>query len=223
MSALKRLLSGHHKLHKHNSLPPTSDIRIDYLDLEHVHRHGRCKSKPTTPISPSTPIYKTDFPISGSPVSQSPPSSASSSKSNIRHGRSRSRARAKHERAKSLDVKATQYRQESLERAERRRDSYIKASLLLLSAVLSSYHCRFHQDPLKDNYGELPLNMSQEGIGQSTCYTQPISHGWMTSLVQTALQTRLSRCLTDVKAPRSDPGLESITSDRSDHISCSLS
>ena len=168
MSALKRLLSGHRKLHKHNSLPPTSDTHIDYLDLERVNKHERCKSKPTTPISPSTPTYKTGFPLSGSPIQSPTSSSASSSKSNLRHGRSRSRARAKHERAKSLDVKAAQFRQESLERAERRKGSYDKASLLLPYAVVSSYHCRFHQDPLKDNYGELPLNMSQEGIGQFT-------------------------------------------------------
>lgn len=223
MSALKRLLSGHHKLHKHNSLPPNSEIRIDYLDLEHTHRLGRCKSKPTTPISPSTPTYKTDFPISGSPIQSPTTSSASSSKSNLRHGRSRSRARAKHERAKSLDVKAARFRQESLERAERRKDSYNNASLLLLRAVVSSYRYRFNQDPLKDNYGQLPLNMSQEGIGQFTCCSQPTPHGWMTSFLQTALQTRLSRCPADMKTLRSDSGLESTMFDRSDHISCFLS
>jgi len=178
MSAIKRLLTGH-KLHKHNSLPPNSDGRIDFLDLERIHKHiKRSKSKPTTPISASTPTYNTGFPISASPITQSPSSSsASSSKSNLRHGRSRSRARAKHERAKSLDAKAAQFRHESLERAERRRDSYEKASLLSLCTVASSYHCRFHQDPLKDNYGELPLNMSQEGIGQFTCCAQQIPHG----------------------------------------------
>ena len=131
MSALKRLLSGHHKLHKHNSLPPNSEIRIDYLDLEHTHRLGRCKSKPTTPISPSTPTYKTDFPISGSPIARSPTTtSPSSSNSNLRHGRSRSRARAKHERAKSLDVRTAQSTQDSLRRAEQRKNSYDAVSSL---------------------------------------------------------------------------------------------
>lgn len=178
MSVIKRLLTGHHKLQKHNSLPPTSDARIDFLDLERIHKHKRSKSKPTTPIGASTPTYNTGFPISASPIAQSPSSSsASSSKSNLRHGRSRNRARAKHERAKSLDAKAAQFRHESLERAERRRDSYEKASLPSLSAVASSYHCWFHQDPVKDNYGELPLNMSQEGIGQFTCCPQPTPHG----------------------------------------------
>lgn len=178
MSAIKRLLTGHHKLQKHNSLPPTPEGRIDFLDLERFHRHKRSKSKPTTPISASTPTYNTGFPISASPITQSPSSSSvSSSKDDVRHGRSRSRARAKNERAKSLDAKAAQFRHESLERAERRRDSYEKASLPSLCTVASSYHCRFHQDPLKDNYGELPLNMSQEGIGQFTCCPQPIPYG----------------------------------------------
>lgn len=137
MSALKRLLTGHHKLQKHNSLPPTSDSRIDYLDLEHIHKHKRCKSKPTTPIRVSTPTYKTGFPISGSPISHSPSSSsASSTASNPRHGRSRSRVRAKHERAKSLDVRATQFRQDSLERAEYRRNTYDKVSLVLLYTLV---------------------------------------------------------------------------------------
>lgn len=133
MSALKRLLSGHHKLHKHNSLPPPSgtDLRIDYLDLERVNRHERCRSKPTTPISASTPTYKTGVVISGSPISQSPTtSSASSTKSNPHHGRSRSRVRAKHERAKSLDVRTTKSRLESLERAAHRQDSYNSVSSL---------------------------------------------------------------------------------------------
>jgi len=132
MSALKRLLTGQHKLHKHNSLPSNREGRIDFLDLERVNRHERSKSKPTTPTSASTPTYNTGFPISGSPITQSSTtSSASSTNSDPRHGRSRSRARAKHERAKSLDVKAAQLRQESMERAERRKDSYDKASLLL--------------------------------------------------------------------------------------------
>lgn len=163
MSALKRLLTGQHKLHKRSS---STETRVDYLDLERVNKHERSQSKPTTPISASTPTYNAGFPISGSPISQSPPSSASSSNSNLRHGRSRSRARAKHERAKSQDVRAAQSRQDSIERAERRKESYDKASPLLIYADLHiSYHHRFHQDSLKDNYGELPLNMSQEGIG----------------------------------------------------------
>lgn len=169
MSALKRLLSNSHKkLHKHNSLPPTTDGdgRFDYLDLERVNRHHRCRSKPTTPISISTPIYKPDFPISGSPITQSPAtSSASSTNTNLRHGRSRSRARAKHERAKSLDVRTAQLRHDSIEIAEQRKESYDKAGFLLLCRLRVFSHCRFHQDPLKDNYGDLPLNMSQEGIG----------------------------------------------------------
>lgn len=132
MSAIKRLLSQH-KLHKHNSLPSSPDTRVDYLDLERANKHRRSKSKPTTPLSASTPTYKTEFPISGLPLTQSPTSSsASSSNSNLRHGRSRSRARAKHERAKSLDVRTAQFTQDSLERAERRKDSYDRASLLLL-------------------------------------------------------------------------------------------
>ena len=142
MSALRRLLTGH-KLHKHHSLPSTADGHIDYLDLERVGRHKRSKSKPPTPISASTPTastptastptYNTGFPISGSPITQSPStSSASSSITNVRHGRSRSRARAKHERAKSLDVRAAQYRQDSLERAQRRKNSYDRVSPLLL-------------------------------------------------------------------------------------------
>jgi len=131
MSALKRLLTGQHKLHKHHSLSPSSDGRIDYLDLEHVNRHERSKSKPPTPISASTPTYNTGFPISGSPTTQSTASSsASSSNSNLHHGRSRSRARAKHERAKSLDVRAAQFRRDSMERAERRKNSYDNASLI---------------------------------------------------------------------------------------------
>lgn len=137
MSAIKRLLSGHHKLHKHNSLPqpPSTDLRIDYLDLERVNRHERCRSKPTTPISASTPTYKTGVAISGSPISQSPTSSSSSVKSNPHHGRSRSRVRAKHERAKSLDVRATKSRLESLERATHRQDSYNSASPLSSNAA----------------------------------------------------------------------------------------
>lgn len=124
MSALKRLLSGSHKLQKHNSLPPSTDGQIDYLDLERVNRHQRCKSKPATPITATTPTYNTGFPISGSPITRSSASSsASSSKSNL-HGRSRSRARAKHERAKSLDVRAARFTQDSMERAERRKNSY---------------------------------------------------------------------------------------------------
>ena len=143
MSAIKRLLSvHHHKVHKHNSLPPTTDLQIDYLDLEHVHTRGRCKSKPTTPIRASTPIYKTGVVISGSPISQSPTtSSASSTQSNPHHGRSRSRVRAKHERAKSLDVRTTKSRLESLERAAYRKDSYNSASpSLVLHIRAPSYH-----------------------------------------------------------------------------------
>lgn len=167
MSALKRLLSGQHKLHKHHSLPSNPDGRIDYLDLERISRHERSKSKPTTPVSASTPTYKTDAPISGLPITQSPTtSSASSSNSNLRYGRSRSRARAKHERAKSLDVRAAQSRQDSLERAQRRKNSYDSVSVSSLPGFSTfSYRARFHQDPLNANYGELPMNMSQEGIG----------------------------------------------------------
>lgn len=139
MSALKRLLTGQHKLHKHNSLPSNSGGPIDYLDLERVNMHKRSKSKPTTPISASTPTYNTGFPISGSPITQSSTSSsASSSSSGPRHARSRSRARAKHERAKSLDVRAAQLRQDSMERAERRKGSYDKASLLLFYRLVRS-------------------------------------------------------------------------------------
>ena len=165
MSALKRLLSASHKLHKHHSLP-SSDSRVDYLDLQSIDNHQRSKSKPATPISPSTPIYKTDSPIPGLPISQSPTSfSASSSKSNLNYGRSRGRARAKHERAKSLDIKTAQLSQESLERAQRRKNSYDSVGSLL---PMQGYKCSYHrpsQDLLKDNYGTLPLNMSQEGIG----------------------------------------------------------
>lgn len=130
MSALKRLLSGQRKFHKHQSLPSNPDGRVDFLDLQRVNRHERSKSKPTTPVSVSTPTYQTDAPVSGLPITQSPTtSSASSSKSNLRYGRSRSRARAKHERAKSLDARAAQYRRDSLERAERRRNSYENVSV----------------------------------------------------------------------------------------------
>ncbi|KAF9649911.1 hypothetical protein BDM02DRAFT_1696836 [Thelephora ganbajun] len=133
MSALKRFLTGQHKLHKHRSLPLSPDGHMDYLDLERVSGHERPKSKPTTPISVSTPIYQTGFPISGSPITESSTSSsASSSKSNLRYGRSRSRARAKHERAKSLEVRAVHFRHESTERVEHRKNSYDKVSLLLL-------------------------------------------------------------------------------------------
>jgi hypothetical protein len=131
MSAIKRLFSQH-KLHKHRSLPTTADGRVDYLDLERVNRHERSKSKPTTPLSVSTPTYNTEIPISISPISHSHTSSVSSSNSNLRHGRSRSRARAKHERAKSLDARAAQLTQDSLERAERRMNSYERVSPLLV-------------------------------------------------------------------------------------------
>ena len=131
MSALKRLLTNSHKLQKHNSLPPSTDGHIDYLDLERVNKHQRCKSKPSTPISVTTPTYNTGFPISGSPIARSPTTtSPSSSNSNLRHGRSRSRARAKHERAKSLDVRTAQSTQDSLRRAEQRKNSYDAVSSL---------------------------------------------------------------------------------------------
>jgi hypothetical protein len=170
MSALKRLLSGQHKLHKHHSLPSNPDARVDYLDLERINRHERSKSKPTTPVSASTPTYQTGAPISGLPITQSPTTSASSSQSNLRYGRSRSRARAKHERAKSLDVRAAQSRRDSLERAERRKNSYenVSTSSLHRDLLRHSYRRRLYQDPLKGNYGQLPLNMSQEGIGSFT-------------------------------------------------------
>lgn len=131
MSAIKRLFSQH-KLHKHHSLPSNTDGRVDYLDLERINRHERSQSKPTTPIRISTPIYNTEVPISASPIAHSRTSSASSSNSNLRYGRSRSRARAKHERAKSLDVRAAQFTQDSLERAERRKNSYESVSPSLL-------------------------------------------------------------------------------------------
>ena len=126
MSALKRLLTGQHKLHKHNSLPPSTDVHIDYLDLESVNGRGRSKSKPSTPISVGAPTYSVGF---GSQITQSPTSSSpSSSNSNLRHGRSRSRAHTKHERAKSLDVRMARSTQDSIQRAERRKNSYEAAS-----------------------------------------------------------------------------------------------
>jgi len=146
MSALKRLLTGQHKLQKHHSLPPTTDGHIDCLDLERVNRHRRSKSKPSTPISATTPTYNTGFPISSSPTTRSPASSSpSSSNSNLRHGRSRSRARAKHERAKSLDVRIARSTQDSLRRAEQRKNSYDAVSTLYpTQAYPVSYHLRFH-------------------------------------------------------------------------------
>ena len=187
MSALKRLLTNSHKLHKHNSLPPSADGHIDYLDLERVNKHKRCKSKPTTPTSATTPTYNAGFPISGSPITRSSTtSSPSSSNSNLRHGRSRSRARAKHERAQSLDVRVARSTQDSLRRAEQRKNSYETVSSLLSHSDLwgflrwDSYDRRFLQDPLKDNYGELPLNMSQEGIGQFIRFVGPTLHSWIT-------------------------------------------
>ena len=166
MSALKRLLTGQHKLHKHNSLPPPTDGHIDYLDLERVNRHERSQSKPPTPIGSGTPTYRTSF--ADGPITRSPTSSThSSSNTNVRHGRSRSRVRAKQERAQSLDVRIARSTQDSLQRAERRKNSYESVSTLLSTQICAASHCfRFHQDPLKDNYGDLPLNMSQEGIGQ---------------------------------------------------------
>ena len=146
MSALKRLLTGQHKIHKHNSLPNTSD-GLNYLDLERVGRHQRSQSKPPTPISASTPTTSTptvstptastpthngSFHITSLSLTQSPTtSSASSSKSNIRHGRSRSRARAKDERARSLSVRAARHKRESVERTERRKNYYDSVSPLL--------------------------------------------------------------------------------------------
>ena len=125
MSALKRIFSNHHKLQKHSSLPSNPDNRVAYLDLGSTNKLERSQSKPTTPVSVSTPTYKPESPLSGLPLTQSPTAtSASSSKTNLRHGRSGSRAHAKHERAKSLDVRAVQSRKDSLERAERRKNSY---------------------------------------------------------------------------------------------------
>lgn len=137
MSTIKRLLSVH-KLKKHNSLPSASiDIHVDHLDLKLINKHERSQSKPTTPVSVSTPTYQSDAPISGLPITQSPTtSSASSSKSNLRHRRSGGRARAKKERAKSLEVRGAHSRQDSLERAERRRNSYEKVSVLFLDRGL---------------------------------------------------------------------------------------
>ena len=74
--------------------------------------------------------------------------------------------KAKHERAKSLDARIAQSRQDSLKRAERRRNSYENVKPPFLYNNLRVSHRRLsYQDPLKVNYGELPLNMSQEGIG----------------------------------------------------------
>ena len=168
MSALKRLLSAsHHKLQKHNSLPSNPDGRVDFLDLDsRINKHERSQSKPPTPISASTPTYQTDSPISSLPLTLSPSaSSGSSSNSTARYGRSRSRARAKHERAKSLEVRVAQSRQASLDRAERRRNSYERVGLPLDADLCVFLSLSTFQDTLKDNYGELPMNMSQGGIG----------------------------------------------------------
>ena len=142
MSALKRLLTGQYKLQKRNSLPTTAD-ETDYV--ERVNIHERSQSKPTTPVSSSTPTYNTGFPISGSPIRQSFASSSttssisSSNNATPRQGRSRSRAHAKHERAKSLEARTAQSTQDSIHRAERRKNSYERASFLLFYTGLCDF------------------------------------------------------------------------------------
>lgn len=70
----------------------------------------------------------------------------------------------------------TRYNARSGEKTHMRRQ--VPPYLTLTRAI--SYQHPSHQDPLKDNYGEFPLNMSQEGIGQSARPVRPTTHSRMT-------------------------------------------
>lgn len=143
MSALKRFLSGH-KQRKAHSLP----------NLTLSEGGKRASGDPISPLSPSLDSAAQVSPFSTSPVS-TPLSSAPNS---------RSGSRVRHRKTDSVDIQER--------KAQEKRDYEVKRkynydNVRCYCQELPSPTDHNVQDPLNTNYGELPLNMSQEGLGTS--------------------------------------------------------